>query len=238
MGRRRQSRDQKRKNKQRILAYKRNYAQIQYALQKEWLQKLCLLSNIQPSKKTWPKAKDFSWETLPSLIEALDKDGLLASQLKEKDLEVWDPCYHDGMVASTWKRVGISVRHTRDNFWTSWPQAVTKRTVIVTNPPFTREWLEPFFSFLRTVDQPFLIILHNTAPDRLYFGKYLHDTIKRKSELEIFSLQKAHPMKQKGGRLAGFAGLTICLYYPKRWNFTLDEKKFQRIINLRSLHSK
>ena len=145
MGRRRQSRDLKRKNKQRILAYKSNYAQIQYALQKEWLQKLRLLSNIQHPKKTWPKTKDVSWETLPSLIEALDKDGLLASQLKEKDLEVWDPCYHDGMLASTWKRLGISVRHSRDNFWTTWPQTVTKRTVIVTNPPFTREWLEPFF---------------------------------------------------------------------------------------------
>ena len=56
MGRRRQSRDQKRKNKQRILAYKRNYAQIQYALQKEWLQKLRLLSNIQPPRKN--EAKD------------------------------------------------------------------------------------------------------------------------------------------------------------------------------------
>ena len=131
-------------------------------------------------------------------IEALDKDGLIASHLKEKDFEVWDPCYHDGMVASTWKRVGISVLHTRDNFWTTWPQTVTKRTVIVTNPPFTLEWLEPFFSFLTTLDQPFLIILHNTAPNRLYFGKYLHDRIKRKSELEIFSLQKAHRMKQKG----------------------------------------
>ena len=177
-------------------------------------------------------------ETLPSLKEALDRDGLLASQLKEKDVEVWDPCYHDGKVASTWERVGISVLHTREDFWTIWPQKVTKRTMIITNPPFTPDWLEPFFAFLTTLDQPFLIIMHNLAVNRLYFGKYLYDRIKRKSELEMFSLQKAHRMKQKGGRLAGFAGLNICLYYPKRWNFTLDEKKFQRIINIRSLHSK
>ena len=134
--------------------------------------------------------------------------------------------------------MGIAVTHTREDFWTIWPQKVTKRTVTITNPPFKRLWLEPFFAFLTTLDQPFLIILHNTAFNRLYFGKYLYDRIKRKSELEIFSIQKAHRMKQKGGRLVGFAGLIICLYYPKKWNFTLDEKKFQRIINIRSLHSK
>ena len=142
------------------------------------------------------------------------------------------------MVASTWKRVGVSVLHTRDDFWNIWPKRLSKRTVLVTNPPFTRKWLEPFFTFVTTLDHPFLLILHNTAADRLCFGKFLYDRIKRKSELEIFSLQKAHRMKQKGGRLAGFAGLTICLYYPKRWNFSLDEKKFQRIIPIRSLHSK
>ena len=238
MGRRKHSRDQKRANRKRILSSKRNRAQVEYTNHKLWLLKFCQLLNITPPKNTWPKTKAVCWETLPSLIEALDKDGLLSSHLKEKDVKVWDPCYHDGKVASTWKRVGISVTHTREDFWTIWPQKVTKRTVVITNPPFQRKWLEPFFAFLTTLDQPFLIILPNTASNRLYFGKYLYDRIKKKSELEIFSLQKAHRMMQKGGRLAGFAGLTICLYYPKRWNFTLDETKFQRIITTRSLHSK
>ena len=120
MGRRKLSRDQKRASKKRKLAYLKKNRSIQYAEQKQWLLKLRLLSEIKPPKITWPKTNDVSWETLPSLIEALDKDGVLASQLKGKEVQVWDPCFHDGMVASTWKRVGVSVQHTREDFWRIW----------------------------------------------------------------------------------------------------------------------
>ena len=150
---------------------------------------------------------------------------------------MWDPCFYNRKVVAMWKEVAITVQHTQQDFWKVWPQKLTKRTVIVTNPPFSKERLTPFFKFLTNLDQPFFITLHNTAASRLYFGVFPHDRIKRHSELEVFSLQKAHQMKQKGGRLAGFAGLTICAYYPQRWNFVLDERKFKRITSIRSLHS-
>ena len=102
------------------MAYKRNYAQVQFAIKKEGLQKLRLFSNIQPAKKTWPKTKDVSWETLPSLIEQLNSGGLLSPELKGQKTEVQDPCFHDGKVATTRKQVGISLLHTRENFWELW----------------------------------------------------------------------------------------------------------------------
>ena len=60
MGRRRHSRDQKRANRKRILANKRNRAQVEYAKQKLWLLKLRLLFNTEPPKNTYPKTKDVS----------------------------------------------------------------------------------------------------------------------------------------------------------------------------------
>ena len=105
------------------------------------------------------------------------------------------------------------------------------------NPTLSTGLARAFFKFLTVLDRPFLLILQNTAPNRLYFGKCLYDRIQRRNELNIFALQKPFQMEQKGWRLAGFAGLTICTYYPKHWNFELDERKFERIISIKSLHS-
>ena len=59
----------------------------------------------------------------------------------------------------------------------------------------------------------------------------------KERELKIYHLQKTYKMKQKGGRLAGLAGLTICCYFPKHWMFELDETKYARVIPISSLHS-
>ena len=204
----------------------------------QWNDKLKLLSAISPPKVTWPKTKDVSWETLPELILQLDKDGLLPPQLKTTDVDVWDPCFFNGEVKNTWKRVGISILHSCEDFWTHWPKMLTPRTVILTNPPFDQGWLEPFFEFLTTLDNPFFIFLHNKAPDSLYFGRHLFERIKRKRELKLYHLQKSYKMMQKGGKVRGLAGLTICCYFPKNWMFELDETKYARVITINSLHSK
>ena len=204
----------------------------------QWNDKLKLLSAISPPQVTWPKTKDISWETLPELILQLDKDGLLPPQPKTTDVDFWDPCFFNGEVKNTWKRVGISILHSCEDFWTNWPKRLTPRTVILTNPPFDQGWLEPFFEFLTTLDNPFFIFLHNKAPDRLYFGRHLFDRIKRKRELKIYHLQKSYKMMQKGGKVRGLAGLTICCYFLKKWMFELDETKYARVITINSLHSK
>ena len=86
--------------------------------QKEWDKKLKLLARITPPKVQWPKTRKVSWETLPDLILQLDKDGMLSQHLKTSEVDVWDPCFFNGEVKKTWKRVGISIRHSRENFWT------------------------------------------------------------------------------------------------------------------------
>ena len=85
----------------------------------EWNHKLKLLAAISPPQVTWPKTRDVSWETLPELILQLDKDGMLPPQLKTADVHVWDPCFFNGEVKNTWKRVGISILHSCEDFWTT-----------------------------------------------------------------------------------------------------------------------
>ena len=237
MGRRKNNRNQARLSKLRHQKYMRMYMAVRFTQQQDWRKKLQLLGNIKPPAVTWPKTKTVSWETLPSLVLQLDKYGLLSPHLKSKKVHAWDQLFYNGKVKATWKRVRISVEHSCEDFWKVWKKKITPKTVIITNPPFQQDWLEPFFKFLTVLDRPFLLILQNTAPNRLYFGKCLYDRIQRRNELNIFALQKSFQMEQKGGRLAGFAGLTICTYYPKRWNFELDETKFERIIPIKSLHS-
>ena len=111
------------------------------------------------------------------------------------------------------------------NFWKVWHSTVTHRTVNVTNPPFVKDWLEPFVQFLTISDNPSFILLQNKAPDGLYFERHLFDRIQRKSELNIFHFQKSFCMKQKGGILAGFSGLTLCCYFPKQWKFDHDREE-------------
>ena len=238
MGRRKNTRAQRRASKRERNEYMKSYMANRREQQREWNKKLKLLGTISPPKVKWPKTRDVSWETLPEIILELDRDGILAPQLKTSEVDVWDPCYYNGEVKNTWKRVGIDIRHSCEDFWSVWEKRLTPRTVILTNPPFDQAWLEPFFQFIATLDHPFFILLQNKAPDRLYFGKHLFDRIKRKSELKIYHLQKAYKMQQKGGRLSGFAGLTICCYYPKHWMFELDESKYTRVIRISSLHAK
>ena len=78
----------------------------------KWNHKLKLLAAISPPQVKWPKTRDVSWETLPELILQLDKDGMLPPQLKTTDVDVWDPCFFNGNVKNTWRRVGISIRHS------------------------------------------------------------------------------------------------------------------------------
>ena len=162
---------------------------------------------------------------------------MLPPKLKTTDVDVWDPCFYKGDVKNTKRRVGSSIRQSCEDFWTTWSRRLTPRTVILTNPPFDQVWLEPFFELLTTLNNQFFIVLHNKAPDRLYFGRHLFDRIKRKRELKIYHLQKSYKMKQKGGRLAGFAGLTICCYFPKHWMFKDEESKYARVISISSFHS-
>ena len=237
MGRRKLTRDQRRAAKKRKAIYLKKYHLEHYDQKKEWNSKLKLLANITPPRNSWPKTKKVSWETLPDVIFQLDRDGLIPTQMKTRKVDVWDPCYFNGKVQKTWQSLGISMHHTCQNFWKVWHNTITPRTVIVTNPPFVKAWLEPFFTFLAILDNPFILILQNKAPDRLYFGRNLFDRIQRKSELHIFHLQKSFRMKQKGGRLAGFSGLTLCCYYPKQWKFELDESKYVRVIEISSLHA-
>ena len=237
MGRRKSSRDHRRKRKKEIQRYQKRYWAVYYEGQKEWKKKLMLLATITPPEVQWPKTRKVSWETLPDLILQLDKDGLLPFNLKTREVDVWDPCYFNGEVKKTWEKVGISLRHCRENFWTVWPRKLTPRTVILTNPPFVQAWLEPFFKFLTTLDNPFLILLQDKAPDRLYFSRHLFDRVKRKNELKIYHLQKAYRMKQKGGKVVGFSGLTLCCYFPKQWRLEFDESKYSRVIPTYSLHS-
>ena len=126
----------------------------------------------------------------------------------------------------------------KKNFWKKWKNFVNPRTLIVTNPPFDQDWLEPFFRFVCVLDHPFLLILNIEMANRLYFGEHLYDQIQRRSELHIFNLQRCFYMKQKGGRVRSFSGLTICAYYPTKWNFILDEEQFERVITIKSLHGK
>ena len=102
---------------------------------------------------------------------------------------------------------------------------------------FKPGWLEPFFKFLTTLDNPFLILLQDKSPDRLYFGRHLFDRVKRKNELKIYHLQKAYRMKQKGGKVVGFSGLTLCCYFPKQWRLEFDASNYSRVIPTYSLHS-
>ena len=201
MGRRKNTRAQRRPSKRERNEYMKSYMANRREQQREWNKKLKLLGTISPPKVKWPKTRDVSWETLPEIILELDRDGILAPQLKTSEVDVWDPCYYNGEVKNTWKRVGIDIRHSCEDFWSVWEKRLTPRTVILTNPPFDQAWLEPFFQFIATLDHPFFILLQNKAPDRLYFGKHLFDRIKRKSELKIYHLQKAYKMQQKGGRL-------------------------------------
>ena len=237
MGRRKSTRGQRRASKRERKSYMKGYMAVYREQQIKWNHKLKLLAAISPPQVKWPKTRDVSWETPPELILQLDKDGMLPPQLKTTDVDVWDPCFFNGNVKNTWRRVGISIRHSCEDFWTTWSKRLTPRIVILTNPPFDQVWLEPFFEFLTTLDNPFFIVLHNKAPDRLYFGRHLFDRIRRKRELKIYHLQRSYKMKQKGGRLAGFAGLTICCYFPKHWMFKVDESKYARVISISSLHS-
>ena len=237
MGRRKSTRHHRRTRKQEIKRYQKIYRAIYYTQEKGWNAKLKLLAKIPPTQVQWPKTRDVSWETLPDIISQIDKEGLLLPHLKTNEVDVWDPCFFNGEVEKAWKKVGISLRHSRENFWTVWPRRLTPRTVNITNPPFLQSWLEPFFRFLTTLDNPFLILLQDKAPHRLYFGKHLYDQVKRKSELKIYHLQKAYRMKQKGGRVAGFSGLTLCCYYPKHWMFKLNASSYARLIKTHSLHS-
>ena len=191
MGRRKNTRAQRRASKRERNEYMKSYMANRREQQCEWNKKLKLLGTISPPKVKWPKTRDVSWETLPEIILELDRDGILAPQLKTSEVDVWDPCYYNGEVKNTWKRVGIDIRHSCEDFWSVWEKRLTPRTVILTNPPFDQAWLEPFFQFIATLDHPFFILLQNKAPDRLYFGKHLFDRIKRKSELKIYHLQKA-----------------------------------------------
>ena len=212
----------------------------------DWMDKVKRLSNIVKPLNSWPKSADVSWDTLSVLIDQLDLWGLIPPQLKKDFVDPsdqtspytdpWDPCFFSGNVRASWIRVKVAVRHVKVNFWKSWPKFINRRTVIITNPPFQEKWLIPFFQFVTTLDHPFFLILSNKICNRLYFGKNLYDRIKRLDELHIFALQRSFRMQQKGGRTTGFSGLTICAYFPKEWNFILNESNFKRVIPLRSLH--
>ena len=124
----------------------------------EWIHKLKLLAAISPPQVTWPKTRDVSWETLPELILQLDKDGMLPPQLKTADVHVWDPCFFNGEVKNTWKRVGISILHSCEDFWTNWPKRLNfELSSLRTHPSikdcwshslsFLRRWITHFSSF-------------------------------------------------------------------------------------------
>ena len=118
----------------------RMYMAVRYNQQQDWRKKLQLLGNIEPPAVTWPKTKTVSWETLPSLVLQLDKYGLLSPHLKSKNVHAWDPLFYNGKVKATWKRVGISVEHSCENFWKVWYMKISPKSVIITNPPFRFPW--------------------------------------------------------------------------------------------------
>ena len=148
MGRRKKSRDQRRISKNWRQRYMRMYRAVKYAQEKEWQKKLQLLGSIKPPAVIWPKTKTVSWEALFSLILQLDKDGLLSPHLKSKNVRAWDPLFYNGKVKATWKRVGISVEHTCEDFWKAWYAKISPKTVIITNPPFHRIGSSHSLSFL------------------------------------------------------------------------------------------
>lgn len=205
-------------------------------IDKEQQKKLERVFLVKPPRILWPKSKEVSWETLFDVIYSLDQVGVIHPQLKTNTVDPWDPCWFNGEVQNSQKKIGVTIRHVNKDFWNIWPQMINRKTMIITNPPFSPKWLKPFFVFLATLDLPFLVILPGNISDRLYFGNFLFDRIHRKSELYIFSLHKAFRMKQKGGRITGFSGLTICAYYPKSWKFKLDKTKFLRVITKKCLH--
>ena len=212
----------------------------------KWNAKLRMLSSIEKPLITWPKSQKVSWDTLPFLIEKLNSWGIIPTQLKNGYInplnprrpyvDPWDPCWFNGKVTDYWNKIRVSVRHIQQDFWKKWPQFINRNTVIITNPPFLEKWLRPFFIFLAVLDHPFLLILPHKICDRLYFGETLYDRVKRPNELHIFSLQRSFRMEQKGGRVVGMAGLIVCAYYPKLWNFRLNENNFVRVIPLKCLH--
>ena len=217
-----------------------------YVNDTEWEDKLRRLYTVKKPRITWPKSKKVSWDTLPYLIEKLDSWGIIPPQLKtgyvnplnplEPFVDPWDPCYFNGKVKGYWDKVNVSVRHVQKDFWKIWPAYTNRRTVILTNPPFLQKWLEPFFHFLSILDHPFVLILSHNMCNRLYLGEYLYDRIERPEELHIFSLQRSFRMEQKGGHVTGMAGLILCTYYPKEWNFKLNENIFGRVIPVKCLH--
>ena len=153
MGRRKNNRNQAKLSKLRHQKYMRMYMAVRFTQQQDWRRKLQLLGNIKPPAVTWPKTKTVSWETLPSLILQLDKYGLLSPHLKSKKVHAWDPLFYNGKVKATWKRVGISVEHSCEDFWKVWKKKISPKTVIITNPPFQQDWLEQFFKFLTVLDR-------------------------------------------------------------------------------------
>ena len=206
----------------------------------EWDETISRLDNIVVNGPLWPKAKSVSWETRPPLIECLFESGLIPPPFITTGTH-WDPCFLGGNVARTYRELGLTIRHKRENFWKVWKKVLTPTTYFISNPPFgkgMKYWLQAFFTFLIHFDRPFLLIL----PDYICIRKYFRETfskISRIQELHIWGLNKSLPMKKKGqSKPTPFTGLTIVSYYPEEWNFTLKKEKFYAIFNKKILHIK
>ena len=183
----------------------------------KWDETISRLDNIVVNGPLWPKAKSVSWETRPPLIECLFESGLIPPPFITTGTH-WDPCFLGGNVARTYRELGLTIRHKRENFWKVWKKVLTPTTYFISNPPFgkgMKYWLKAFFTFLIHFDRPFLLIL----PDYICIRKYFRETfskISRIHELHIWGLNKSLPMKKKGrSKPTPFTGLTIVSYYPE-----------------------
>ena len=66
---------------------------------------------VKPPRILWPKSKKVSWETLFDVIYSLDQVGVIHPQLKTNTVDPWDPCWFNGEVKTSRKKIGVTIRH-------------------------------------------------------------------------------------------------------------------------------
>ena len=230
---------------------KRNHNRKMYKKNKERKKRLKLLGLVvRPKPENIWKKDGVSWDTRPpqqrgagsDLIVTLNKYNWFPSQAKL--LRLYDPFYNTGAVVESYKEIGWCnerIDHRKEDCFAFFQKRVTRKTIIVTNPPFLEDVLLTFCAFLVIMDCPFVLILRRGVSETHWFGDFVDlmtaPNPSKSGNFTIRSLNKSFQMlNTMDGKLTGFAGLSIVTYYPKVWNWTPPDHLFERAILKYDLH--
>jgi len=117
--------------------------------------------------KTFMKHNDYmtpkyAWENIQQFIP--------------KDKVIWEAFYGDGNSGDYLTELGFKVIHEEVDFFEN-----DMGDIIVSNPPFSRELINPIMHRLKELDKPFILIL----PSSKINSQYMRNTFKDKLQICI-----------------------------------------------------